>query len=97
MKAEQTVIDSDSGIPCKCFSLNPSLESCHNRFAALRAIDQSIRVFLEFLRGMENDGAVSFYVCIMFNVNFKIVYKYSYHDFMLSLQEMTQNMSVTPR
>ena len=34
------------------------------------------------------------YVYMLFNVNFLIIYKYSHHNFMLSL---TLHMSVTPR
>jgi len=97
VKVEQTVIDSDSR---KFFSVNPSLESWHNCFAAIRPIDQTVTVFLGFL-GAWKMMVLLFssykYVCILFNVNFKIVYKYSYHNFMLSLQEMTQHMSVTLR
>ena len=60
MKVEQTVIDSDSGIPCKFFSMSPSLESWHNCFAAIQAIDQTDGMFLGFLGGVENYGVVSF-------------------------------------
>ena len=38
--------------------------------------------------GVENNGSVvsSYkYVCLLFNVTFTIVYKYSYHNFILPL------------
>ena len=81
---KNSYIDSNSGIPCKVFSVNPSLESWHNRVAAIWGIDQTVRVFLGFQWGVENDGAVSMFVyCLMSMLN-------SYHNFMLSLQETTQ-------
>jgi len=73
------------------------MESWHNRFAAIWEIDKTVRVFLEFLGDVKNDVSSYKYVYMLFNVNFKIVYKYSYHNFMLSLQGKIQHISVTPR
>ena len=41
---------------------------------------------------------VSFYkcVCVVFYAHSKIVFQYIYHNVMLSLQETTQHMLVTP-
>ena len=35
-------------------------------------------------------------VCVVFYANSKIVFQYIYHNVMLSLQETTQQMLVTP-
>ena len=62
----------------------------------MQVIDQTVRVFLRFLGGVEMMVLLvshNKYVCILFIVNFKIADKHSYHNFMLSLQETTQHVS----
>ena len=59
----------------------------------MQVIDQTVRVFLRFLGGVEMMVLLvshNKYVCIL---NFKIADKHSYHNFMLSLQETTQHVS----
>ena len=64
------------------------LLSWRNLFAAIQAIDQAVKIVSRVSGGVENNGSVvsSYkYVCLLFNVTFTIVYKYSYHNFMLPL------------
>ena len=58
--------------------MNFSLESWRNRFIAIQAIDQPVRLFLGFLEALKMMVLlVSSYknVCILLYVNFKMVYK----------------------
>ena len=74
--------------------MNLPLERWHIHLAAIQAIDQAVGLFLGFLGGEENDGAVSFQLKMCLNANFKIVYNYSDQKF---IQFLTQHMLVTPR